>query len=99
MRSATVPRYEYFSGFTDKGSINRREVCNAGYFFINQVFRLFVYATLANDIAIAFTDLPFIINEYVRPAALPNWELPALFPTRKSFEISVRPFAKTMVSG
>ena len=69
------------------------------YFFIEKVFRLFVYPTLANDIAIAFTDSPFIINEYVRPAALPNWELPALFLTRKSFEISVRPFAKTMVSG
>ena len=56
----------------------------------DNTLRLFASDTLANDISIVFTETPFTINEYVRPAALPS---------SKRFQLSVRPAAKTLVSG
>ena len=57
---------------------------------MKSVFRLFDDRTYSNDIAIVFTKLPFIMNEFVRPAALPP---------NTHFQISVRPPAKALVSG
>ena len=54
---------------------------------LTEISRLFDNKKYSNDISIVFTETPFTINDYVRPAALPR---------SSKFEIDI---ARTVVSG